>query len=179
LLGFFTNYGQKMRTRHVYYLDLSALEITSPPPTNEGVHIRPPRDSDKGALAELMIDAYRGTIDYDGETVEDAAAEVQAYFSGLRGGEPLLNLSRLAFKGESLISACLAAEWDERQHPLIAYVMTGSSAKNLGVGKHLVAIVLLGLLGEGYREVGAVITEGNLPSERLFGGLGFKRMVEE
>lgn len=168
-----------MRTRHEYYRDLSALEITSPPPTKVSLHIRPPRDSDKGALAELMIDAYRSTIDYDGETVEDAAAEVQAYFSGLRGGEPLLDLSCLAFIGESLISACLAAEWDERQHPLIAYVMTGSKSKNLGVGKHLVARVMLGLLGEGYNEVSAVITEGNLPSERLFVALGFRKMVEE
>jgi hypothetical protein len=40
--------------------------------------VRPPTVADRGRLAELMLDAYRGTIDYEGETIVEAVAEVDA-----------------------------------------------------------------------------------------------------
>jgi hypothetical protein len=55
--------------------------------------------------------------------------EIQAYLAGQRGGQPLLNLSCLAFAGPQLVSACLAGDWQERQQPIIAYVMTRAEWK--------------------------------------------------
>ena len=40
------------------------------------LELRPVQAADAPSLAELMIDAYRGTMDDDGETYDDALAEV-------------------------------------------------------------------------------------------------------
>jgi RimJ/RimL family protein N-acetyltransferase len=82
----------------------------------------------------------------------------------------------LAFAGPQLVSACLAGYWDERQQPMIAYVMTRAEWKTRGVGQQVLWAVLQALREEGHREVRAVITEGNVPSERLFGRIGFHRV---
>lgn len=85
-----------MPTRSEYYLDLAQWH----PQIYKGLEIdaelKPVAKSDIDALADLMLDAYRGTIDYDDEGIEDAVAEVQAYFDGERGGLPLAEFSRLA-----------------------------------------------------------------------------------
>jgi len=84
-----------------------------------------------------------------------------------------MNESRLDFAGPLLVGACLAADWHERKSPLIAYVMTHPEWKNRGVGKHMLYAVLHALREQNYGEVRAVITEGNVPSEQLFGRMGF------
>jgi RimJ/RimL family protein N-acetyltransferase len=165
-----------MTKRHEYSLDLSNIDHYDPPLTAARLQLRTAQPTDAYALAELMIKAYRGTIDYDGETLEDAIGEVQAYLTGKKGGRPLLNESRLAFAGPLLVGACLAGDWHERQLPLIAYVMTHAEWKNRGVGRHMLCAVLQALREQNYREVRAVITEGNAPSERLFGRMGFQKV---
>jgi RimJ/RimL family protein N-acetyltransferase len=166
-----------MTRRHEYILDLTNFDGgPSFPPVPE-IALRAPDRADLDALAVLMIEAYRGTIDYDGETLPDAIAEVQAYFAGERGGSPLLNASRLGFVEGRLVGACLAANWDNRGVPLIAYVMTDGAWKLRGAASQLLGQVLVALHAEGFREVRAVITEGNLPSEKLFGRMNFSRVT--
>jgi L-amino acid N-acyltransferase YncA len=58
---------------------------------------------------------------------------------------------------------------------MIAYVMTRAGWKDLGVGQQVQCAALQALREQGRREVRAVIPEGNTPSERLFGRLGFQR----
>jgi RimJ/RimL family protein N-acetyltransferase len=164
-----------MPERFEYFLDLSDFDQYSSSMTVPDRQLRAAQPPDTQALAELMLDAYRGTIDYDHETLDDAISEVQAYLAGERGGQPLLSVSRLAFEGSVLVSACLAGDWHERQCPVIAYVMTRAEWKNLGVGQQVLCAVLQALREQGHRKVWAVITEGNIPSERLFGRLGFQR----
>ena len=38
-------------------------------------------EADTEALAGLMLDAYVGTIDYEGENLEDARAEIEEYLT--------------------------------------------------------------------------------------------------
>jgi len=165
-----------MTKRYEYVLDLSDFDQHRPSVTVAHLQLRAAQPTDANALAELMLEAYRGTIDYEGEALEDAMGEVQGYLAGEHGGRPLLNVSRLAFAGPLLVGACLAGDWDERQRPLIAYVMTRSEWKNLGVGRQVLWTVLQALHERGHSEVRAVITEGNTPSERLFGRMGFQRV---
>lgn len=54
--------------------------------------------------------------------------------------------------------------------------MTRAEWKKLGVGQQMLCRVLQALRKQGHREVRAVIAEGNTPSERLFGRLGFQRV---
>lgn len=158
-------------TRHLYHLNLteyapSPLHLFASSP----YLLRAPTPADLPALAALMIDSYTGTIDYDGETLEDSTNEVQSYFNGA-SGELLLNASRLCFDGETLASAILISLWEGK--PLIAYVMTSAKYKGQGLGYALLNQSLAHLKTQGYAEVRAVITEGNIPSETIFKKTGF------
>ncbi len=89
---------------------------------------RNPSPPDKQALAGLMLDSYHGTIDYGGETLEDALSEIESYFSGLTD-QKWLECSWLMFSKDELVSACLIDLWQQRNAPLIAYVMTSAAWK--------------------------------------------------
>jgi GNAT superfamily N-acetyltransferase len=164
-----------MKKRHEYFLGLSGFC----PPTEraDGLQTRSCLTGDVQSLAELMLEAYRGTVDYEGESLEDAVKEVELWLAGARGGPALPDASRLAFDGARLVGACLAADWPWMRAPGIAIVITHPEWKNRGVGRRLLTEVLLTLSESGYEEVRAVITEGNIPSERLFAGLGFRNVV--
>lgn len=125
------------------------------------------RPDDADGLAHLMVDAYRGTIDYDGETIEDARAEVGSFFS-----HPGANLvhSKLAEPDGSLRSACLVST--ALGKPFVAYVMTHPQSKGKGVGTSVLRCSLRSLKQAGFHEVGAFITDGNVPSESMFRRVG-------
>ena len=57
-------------------------------------------------------------------------------------------------------------------------VATASAYKRRGIGAATVSAVLEMLADDDIVDVGAVLTEGNLPSERLFSRLGFERFGE-
>jgi L-amino acid N-acyltransferase YncA len=165
-----------MSKRHEYALDVSDFKQNGPALNVAQLQLRAAQFTDMGVLAELMIDAYRGTVDDDGETLDDALDEIRAYLAGERGGQPLLTASHVAFVGPQVVGACLVADWQARKIPLIAYVMTRAAWKQRGVGKQLLSTVLQTLRAQGYHAVGAVITAGNRPSEQLLGRMGFRKV---
>jgi hypothetical protein len=131
---------------------------------------RAPEPTDGESLANLMLDAYLGTIDYEGESVEDARAEIEEYFSS----DPMLDCSRVIEMDGVLVAASLLAMWEGS--PLVAYVMTGSSSKRHGLARAVLLGSLDCLARSSHREVFAFITDGNTASERLFAGLGAHRV---
>jgi RimJ/RimL family protein N-acetyltransferase len=160
-----------MATRHTYRLDLTRKTFNRP--SIPHLELRAPLDDDVPTLAALMLDAYRGTVDYDGETIAQAQMEVEDFFQGAYG-QPLLDCSRLGFIKEALVTACLAAWWGDV--PLISFVMTAAAWKNQGLGNAILQEALRLLSEAGHKEVRAVITEGNLPSEKIFAQAGFVRV---
>lgn len=165
-----------MTDRNEYVLNLSGYLLADPPVHASEYQIRTVQTADASLLAELMVDAYRDTIDYDGETFDDALSEVNAFLAGERGGQPCLQMSFLAFADSHLVGACLTSEWHERQAPIIAYVMTSANWKKHGLGRLLLHRALKALIEKGYAEARAVITDGNQPSENLFLQFGFQRI---
>ncbi len=163
-----------MRLRHWYRLSLATGKPFVHPPRVE-VQMRPPTGADTHALAELMIDSYHGTIDYDGETIEDALAEVQGYFAG-RNAQPLLECSWLGDVDGALVTACLVGWWAKGQVPIIAYVMTGAAWKGRGLAGVALRASLSSLVQRGDSDVRALITAGNTPSEQLHFRAGFTRV---
>jgi GNAT superfamily N-acetyltransferase len=163
---------ESMPHRLEYFLDLSNAAPRPQPPVSayrqELVSV-----SDADELADLMLDAYRGTIDYHGENIDDAREEIRTCFRGGSGGIFLNDFSAVIFKDDRAVSACLCVKSDEHAYPLIAYSMTRASEKGNGLAQYLLASVLQKLKCAGYRGVTAVITEGNIPSERLFRSAGF------
>lgn len=140
--------------------------------------IRTPTMADTAVLADLMMDAYPGTIDFDGtETWDDAWREVDSFFQG-RLGKPLLDCSRLVLAGDKIASACLVGMWAERARPLLYYVMTTTGWKGQGLAGTALQMTLQATAAAGYSEIVAFITEGNTPSEKLCLRVGFERVAE-
>lgn len=154
------------RIRHQYRIDLIGWGLST---VLAGVVTRAPEPTDAEALTNLMLDAYSGTIDYEGESIEDARAEIAEYFSS----DPILDCSRVIEMEGVMVAASLLAKWEGS--PLVAYVMTASSSKRHGLAR-AVLLDSLDCLASTDREVFAFITEGNDASERLFGGLGASRV---
>jgi L-amino acid N-acyltransferase YncA len=135
----------------------------------KGFSLRHPELTDSQSLAVLVLEGYRGTIDDEGETLDDARQFVAASFSE----EPLLDASWLVLDGQRLAAALFVRRWQAR--PLVTFVVTHPAYR----GRRLAALILeraiFSLLGSGETHLLAAISEGNLASERLFSGFGFSR----
>lgn len=162
-----------MPQRFEYFLDLTAF-VPKHLPLAPKYLMKQVSISDTDDLATLMLDAYRGTIDYHGEDIDDAREEVRGYFRGRSGGIDPRDFSRAISNNGRVVSACLSVKSDQQAYPLIAYSMTMAAEKRMGLAQHLLASVLHELKRAGYGGVFAIITEGNIPSERLFRRAGFE-----
>lgn len=131
---------------------------------------------DINPLGVLMLESYKGTIDYEGETLEDAVAEVRATFNGKYG--PLLEhcsflIEDLEEKGH-ILSATIVVWSGQMQHPLLAYTMTLPDSAHQGMATFLIKTSINALLTHGHRELYLVVTEGNTAALKLYEKLGFQ-----
>jgi len=122
--------------------------------------------SDRDALACLMLDAYMGTIDYEGETLTEAIEEVDSWLAGT----PMLDHSYGGLVNGRLVSAVLLMVADGA--PLVRSVMTDPDHKGHRFAAAVTYAALESLRAAGFPLVALYITEGNTPSERLFSSLG-------
>jgi L-amino acid N-acyltransferase YncA len=166
-----------MGQRSIYHLDLDKFVQPEPELSLGYIIIRSPQVIDQEDLARLMLDAYKGTIEDDGKTYEDTLNEVRAYLAGERGGPAREDCSKVYELRRRIVSACLVAEWTERQIPVIVHLMTAAEMKRHGLARSLLFTTLRSLRDLEYSEVQAMITDGNLPSEQLFAQFGFKRVA--
>jgi RimJ/RimL family protein N-acetyltransferase len=117
-------------------------------------------------LAQLMLDAYRGTIDSEDESYEDAVDEVSSYLEDT----PLLDHSFQIKSDDRPVSAVLVSQIEG--DAFIGYVMTDPDHKGRGLATEVAGRALASLQSDGYERVVLYITQGNKPSERVFRGLG-------
>ncbi len=121
-------------------------------------------------LGTLMHRAYLGTIDYEGETIEDAIAEVRKTFAGEHGA--LMNAcSTLIERDRNLVSATLVTRW--RDSPFIAFSMTDPLFKRRGLARACLISSTNKLAAAGERELRLVVTLANEPAMALYESLGF------
>ena len=153
-----------------YEIDLSSAPERRVP---EGAAMRKLQAADRNDLAQLMLDAYVGTIDYEGETLAEAIAEVDSWFAG----SPLVDHSWGAWEGDGLRSATLVME--VQSEPFIAIVMTHPEVKRTGYGASVVQASIGSLRNAGHSRVVFYITEGNTASEALFAYFGAMRVPEQ
>ena len=136
-------------------------------------NIRNISNKDTHILGSLMLNAYRGTIDYDGESLDDAISEVQATLEG-KYGPFLEKCSFLIEEDKKAISASIITWFDEVKKPFLAFLMTHPKYKNQGHGTYLLKRSINVLLDDGYKELYLVVTNGNRPAQHLFKKMGFQ-----
>jgi GNAT superfamily N-acetyltransferase len=127
--------------------------------------------SDIFALGEVMHEAYEGTIDHHGESLEDAREEIAGTFNGKYG--PLVEEACLLIKeGDQIASAIIVTTFKDQI--LIVFVMTRAIGKGRGFAKKLIKRSLSVLAQNGFKECALYVTVGNEPAVSIYKSLGFK-----
>jgi GNAT superfamily N-acetyltransferase len=129
--------------------------------------------ADPAALAELMLDSYKGTVDYEGESLEDARIEISNLIEG-KYGHFLGEHSFLYWEEGELASATLVTLLEGR--PLLAFSMTRSSHKRRGHATALILATADSLAKAGYGCLDLWVTESNKAAINLYRKLGFKNV---
>ena len=115
-----------------------------------------------------MERAYAGTIDEDLGDNSDGVVEI----AGWRTTGAIAAASFVVVDGDGRpVSASLATQGPDGR-VWIGYVFTDPAWKGRGLGAAAIATSLGALAGQ---RVFAGVTDGNTPSERLLGSLGFVR----
>lgn len=127
--------------------------------------------SDAESLGELMDQAYQGTIDHDGETLEQCVSEITGTIQGKYG--PFLDFASFLIKEQHQpVSAALVTLWKDQ--PLLAFSMTRSSRQGKGYARFLIERSINALAERGYLQLYLAVTNGNAPAEHLYRKIGFK-----
>ena len=154
------------RTRSEYRM--SRISVATP---QCSLQTRHPVDTDRDALAALLLDGYRNTIDDEGEDLDDAYVAIDEYFTRIER-----RYSFVVFEQDIVVAFSFVVVVNETHY--IDPVVVASARKQRGLARATVQLCLASLAAAGIAEVGAVITDGNIASERLFAGLGFRRCGE-
>lgn len=139
------------------------LDVTSEP----GVRVA--SDDDRHALADLVLDAYRGTVDDEGEGLAEAHEAVDGWLD-----RRIVECSVVIQEGDRIVAMSFAITVDGGVY--IDPVATAAEWKRRGLGRRAVGASLRRLHDAGIDDIGATITDGNVASERLFASLGFVRV---
>jgi Acetyltransferase (GNAT) family len=151
------------RTRSEYRM--SPIRVS---PASGSLATNHPVDEQRDALAALLLDAYRHTIDDEGESLDDAGRAIDHYLESI-----VRPHSFVVLDGADLVAFSFVLVVNDVHY--IDPVVVASVRKRHGLGSRVVGLCLRSLAEAGVTEVGATITDGNVASERLFIGLGFCR----
>ena len=136
---------------------------------------RPPAQVDADDVAALMLAAYRGTIDDEGETLEDARAAVAQLFAGAFGAMDWVR-SELVRRDGILAAATLVTRWEDR--PFVAFSLTAPTHQRQGFARAGLQRLFDRLQAAGEAELRLVVTQGNLRAEALYESLGFRPQAQ-
>ena len=149
------------------------IDMTITLSNRERVHIegeRRPLPTDECELAELMMAAYQGTVDDEGENVEQALDEIRKTFSGEYGPfRP--ECSRVVQREARIVSATLVTGWQGR--PFVAFAMTAPNWKRKGIARASMVNTMQDLIERGETLLSLVVTVRNEPAYALYQTLGF------
>lgn len=132
--------------------------------------------TDAEPLAELMLDAYRGTVDDTGETFEDARREVDKLY---RGDYGILDFeaSSLIDRGSTIGSATIVTR-DKTQHAtgeaFLAFSMTARVCKRQGLARTGLEHAIHVLRDRGEPRLHLVVTRANSPAVHIYRTVGFE-----
>jgi predicted GNAT family acetyltransferase len=153
-----------MKTRYVMQLDLR-LRLAQP------AHpARNPRLEEREALAQLMLAAYRGGADDEGETIAEALQEVDHVLVSAK--RPFIPEASFVIEIDAgLASASLVSLF--RGMPLVTHIMTHPNYKRRGLGAAALLSSAHALRAQGWNSLSLYVTHNNAPALALYRKLGF------
>jgi GNAT superfamily N-acetyltransferase len=140
-----------------------------------GMQVRPPTPDDADALSALMLAAYRGGIDDEGETLDDTRALVQRLFEG-GFGPPLWSLSEVTVCSQRLVSAALLTLW--AGGPFLAFLLTAPDLRRRGLARAGLERSFNRLAAGDEAWLRLVVTQSNAAAEALYEKLGFRPVAQ-
>jgi ribosomal protein S18 acetylase RimI-like enzyme len=139
-------------------------------PDNRIFSYRQINSNDVQALGALMDRAYQGTIDHEGETLDQCVEEINAAVTG-KYGPFIQEASFIVTSDNKIICASLVTLYKEK--PLLAFSMTDPDFQRKGLATFLIEKSINALARTGYPEIYLVVTNGNLSAQNLYFRLGF------
>jgi GNAT superfamily N-acetyltransferase len=121
-------------------------------------------------LAPVMLAAYEGTPDYEGETLEDTISELGAVLQG-KYGALITAASFAAYDGEAPVGAIITVIEDGI--PLVALVFTLSGNAGMGIASVLLSQSASALNDAGYSALSLAVNLENARAVKLYEHLGF------
>jgi ribosomal protein S18 acetylase RimI-like enzyme len=141
----------------------------TPPATLDGARVVDPT-RDREPLARLMIAAYRGTVDDEGETEADALAAMDMLFAG-EFGEYDGEASEVVERDGDIVAATLLTTWEGS--PFVAFSMTTPAHQREGLARGGLLRAMGRLAARGEACLDLVVTSANEPAVALYRRLGF------
>ena len=125
-------------------------------------------------LAPVMLTAYEGTPDYEGETLDETVGELREVLDG-KYGAVITAASFVAYDGEAPVAAITTVTEDEL--PLVALVFTLPNYGGNGIASALLAAAAASLHDAGHPIIRLAVNPDNLRAVRLYRHLGFVKTV--
>lgn len=142
---------------------------------HSAVTVRQLNRKDGLLLGQLLFYAYSGTIDDEGQTVEETCQEAEGTLSG-KYGSMLWMASFIALSdGEERYGTSAAVVTDyHKTGPLLAFAVTHPQHQRQGLAAMLIRKSLSALHSQGIPSLRLVVTVGNDRAQRLYDKLGFR-----
>ncbi|WP_299957392.1 GNAT family N-acetyltransferase [uncultured Modestobacter sp.] len=145
------------------------LDLSRPLPEVDRTGVRVAREADLPAMAEVMAEAYRGTVDDEGEDQPAALAELRSTAAGTHG-PPLPDAWLLAEEAGEVAAAVVCTRWQGL--PFVAQAVTHPRWQRRGHGTRLLLAAATTLRAGGETRLSLIVTRRN-PAHALYQRLGF------
>ncbi len=134
--------------------------------------IRPVEGDDGKLLGSLLYCAYQGTVDDEGQTLEESWTEGIEILQG-KYGLPIWPACFFAIGEEGNAVSCTIVTDEERHGPLLAFAATDPSYQKRGLAGRLISMSLDALRAVDVEKVALVVTDENRSAISLYKRLGF------
>lgn len=125
-------------------------------------------------IAKAMLDAYEGTVDYEGEDLKGCIKELHGLIDG-KYGDFVKEASYFIEKDGEIASAVFISLWKEK--PLVTYVFTMKKHSGHHMARALLLKSIDSLRRMGYEELFLFVTVANENAVKLYRDIGFVPIV--
>ena len=131
---------------------------------------RHPNAGDAETFGALLLDAYHGTVDYEGEDLTDSIKAAKSFMGG-EDFTPLWDACFALMGGERMKAISFIADFEDM--PLLVVTATEKAAKRTGLASQLIELSLDALHRQGKPALRLWVTCANTPAVKAYEKLGF------